>query len=154
VGRDLSPRLLLDALIRLGPFGDRYLPWRSGFSLAKVAVQAHGVLLAPIRTGVLAKKLRTSDRRVHLWNGRARDRGRAPAPRGGGGRGPAYPLRLIGRRDGRSHNSWLHNLPKLMRGERCRRLRIAPETPRASACPTGIAQWSGAGWARSTSRCA
>src|SRR5439155_24814885 len=70
--------------------------------------------------------VRTADRRVHLWHPeiateveRVRRTLDEPAD-------PAYPLRLIGRRDGRSHNSWLHNLPKLMRGERCRRLRISP----------------------------
>jgi anaerobic selenocysteine-containing dehydrogenase len=126
VGRDLSPRVLLDAMIRLGPRGDRYLPWRAGFSLAKVAAHPHGVRLGPIRTGVLGAKLRTGDRRIHLWHPELeaeveRLRQLASEPED-----PVYPFRLIGRRDGRSHNSWLHNVPKLMRGERCRRLRIAP----------------------------
>jgi formate dehydrogenase len=126
VGGDLSPRVLLDALIRFGPFGDRYLPWSDGISLAKVAAQPHGVRLPPLQTGMLARKLRTPDRKVHLWNAELEgevERLRQHAAQAENG---AYPFRLIGRRDGRSHNSWLHNLPKLMRGERCRRLRMAP----------------------------
>ena len=38
-----------------------------------------------------------------------------------------FPLQLIGRRDLRSNNSWLRNVPKLMRGDRDRRLRIHPD---------------------------
>ena len=37
VGRDFSPRWLIDGMIRLGPLGDRYLPWRDGLNLAKLA---------------------------------------------------------------------------------------------------------------------
>jgi formate dehydrogenase len=39
---------------------------------------------------------------------------------------PAYPLRLIGMRELRSHNSWMHNSPLLMRGGRDHALRIHP----------------------------
>jgi anaerobic selenocysteine-containing dehydrogenase len=35
----------------------------------------------------------------------------------------------------RSNNSWLHNLPRLMRGDRCRRLRVHP----ADASRLGLA---------------
>ncbi|MGK2882707.1 MAG: molybdopterin dinucleotide binding domain-containing protein [Mycobacterium sp.] len=31
---------------------------------------------------------------------------------------PAYPLRMIGMRELRSENSWMHNVPMLMRGQR------------------------------------
>lgn len=131
-GRDFSPRWLIDAMIRLGPYGDRFLPWRDGWRLSKVAAQPHGVRLPPAATGVLRRKLRTRDRRVHLRHAeieselvRARNSG---SPEG-------YPFRLIGRRDARSHNSWLHNAPHLMRGERCHRLRMHP----ADAARLGLA---------------
>src|SRR5205823_2789901 len=67
-GRDFSPRWVMDAMIRLGPYGDRYLPWRRGFTLAEVTKHRHGVRLPAPPTGVLGKKLRTPDRKVHLWN--------------------------------------------------------------------------------------
>ncbi len=135
-GSELTPDRLLDAMIRLGPAGDRFLPWRDGFSLAKLARHPHGVRLPPPRTGILAEKLRTPDRRIHLWDDRLAVelepvRALLDAPAGDG----AYPLRLIGRRDPRSHNSWLHNVPKLMRGDRCRRLRVHP----ADAARFGLA---------------
>jgi formate dehydrogenase len=40
---------------------------------------------------------------------------------------PEFPLRLIGLRELRSHNSWMHNSPLLMRGGRVHALRINPE---------------------------
>jgi formate dehydrogenase len=126
VGSDISPRWLLDLLIRFGPYGDRFLPWRTGWSLAKVAAEPHGVRLPPIRTGILRDKLRTADKKVHLWADELGGELARLRRLGEQGEDPAYPFRLIGRRDGRSHNSWLHNVPKLMRGERCRRLRMHP----------------------------
>ncbi len=125
-GRDFSPRWIMDAMIRLGPVGDRFLPWRDGFTLAKLARQPHGVRLGPPQTGVLAQKLRTDDGKIHLWNTQLEGELARLGSETSRPDDPAYPFRLIGRRDGRSHNSWLHNVPKLMRGERCRRLRINP----------------------------
>jgi anaerobic selenocysteine-containing dehydrogenase len=127
-GRDFDPEYILDAMIRLGPYGDRFLPWRKGFTLAEVKQHPHGVMLPPPKTGVLRSKVRTPDKKVHLWNDAlAAELARVQAAANGNGE---YPLRLIGRRDTRSNNSWLHNLPKLMRGERCRRLRMHPEDAR------------------------
>jgi anaerobic selenocysteine-containing dehydrogenase len=135
VGRDLSPRWIMDAMIRLGPYGDRYLPWGRGLTLERVAAHPHGMRLPDVRTGVLARRLRTPDRKVHLWNellGSEIERlERSTAVPDD----PAYPLRLIGRRDLRSNNSWLHNLPRLMRGDRCHRLRVHP----ADAARLGLA---------------
>jgi anaerobic selenocysteine-containing dehydrogenase len=126
-GRDISPRSIMQAMVRLGPYGDRFLPWRHGLTLAEVATHPHGVRLPDPRTGILRQKLRTEDRKIHLWPRElegeiARLRGVMNEPEDGG-----FPFRLIGRRDMRSNNSWLHNLPRLMRGDRCRRLRVHPE---------------------------
>src|SRR4030095_16361579 len=38
-----------------------------------------------------------------------------------------FPMQLIGRRDLRSNNSWLRNVPKLMRGDRDRRGPLRPD---------------------------
>jgi len=123
-GRDLPPRALLDLLVRFGPAGDRFVPWSSGLSLAKVAAHPHGMPLPPIRTGILAEKLRTADRKIHLVDPEIA--GDLERLRPGAGAGdPRYPLRLIGRRDTRSNNSWLHNVPRLM-DEPCTRLRMHP----------------------------
>jgi anaerobic selenocysteine-containing dehydrogenase len=126
-GRDVDVRWLADAMVRWGPYGDRYLPWRRGVSLAELAKHPHGLELPALRGGILRRKLRTRDRKVHLWSSRldaeiARLRRAAEEPDD-----LEYPLRLIGRRDMRSNNSWLHNVPRLMRGDRCHRLRVHPD---------------------------
>jgi formate dehydrogenase len=126
-GRDFDPRWVIDAMIRLGPYGDRYLPWRTGFSLAETAKHPHGVRLPEPKTGVLRAKLRTPDQKIHVVPAEIEpelERLRTVAAQPDDA---AYPFRLIGRRDLRSNNSWLHNVPRLRRGDRCRRLRIHPD---------------------------
>ncbi len=58
--------------------------------------------------------------------------GREPAPDAGG-----FPLRLIGLRELRSHNSWMHNAPLLMRGERVHALRVHPDDAAAHGLEDG-----------------
>jgi formate dehydrogenase len=124
-GSDLDPRWLIDGMIRTGPLGDRFVGWRGGLTLAKIAAAPHGLRLPEPRTGVLHEVLRTPDKRVSLEQpliaGELARLLAAPVPDADG-----YPFRLIGRRDLRSNNSWLHNVEKLMRGDRCRRLRMHP----------------------------
>jgi formate dehydrogenase len=43
------------------------------------------------------------------------------------GHDPGFPLRMIGLRELRSHNSWMHNAPLLMRGGRTHAARIHPD---------------------------
>jgi anaerobic selenocysteine-containing dehydrogenase len=125
-GREFSPRWIIDGMIRTGPMGDKYLPWSSGWNVERLREHPHGVKLGEIRTGVLREKLMTADKRVHLRSddiGREAERLLAEAL-------PTtadFPFQLIGRRDLRSNNSWLRNLPKLMRGDRDRRLRLHPD---------------------------
>jgi len=125
-GRDFSPRWIIDGMIRTGPMGDRYLPWSSGWSVARLKEHPHGVRLGELRTGILREKLMTPDKRIHLKNEHiAREAERILAE--GTSTTSDFPLQLIGRRDMRSNNSWLRNVPKLMRGDRDRRLRIHPD---------------------------
>ena len=78
-----------------------------------------------VKTGILERKLRTPSKRIDL----------APAPivaelgrmAGAGADADGFPLRLIGLRELRSHNSWMHNAPLLMRGERVQALRVHPD---------------------------
>ena len=126
-GKEFSPRWIIDGMIRTGPMGDWYLPWSRGWNVARLAEHPHGVRLGELRTGVLRAKLLTADKRVALRSDDiAREADRllrepALAP------DREFPLRLIGRRDNRSNNSWLRNVPKLMRGDRDRRLRMHPD---------------------------
>ena len=115
-----SPRLLAGAVIRLAEGGDRFGLRRGGLSFATLTRRyPHGkVLAAHLRGGVLRDVVVYRGGRVRLRHDAIAaevaklSRRRAPAD---------YPLRLIGMRELRSENSWLHNSPLLMRGERAQR---------------------------------
>jgi formate dehydrogenase len=127
LGIRLRPQTLLDLLLRSGPEGDLFGLRRRGLSLKRLRRRPHGVVVADhVATGVLRSKLRHRDRRVRL----------APEPiaRELGRLGQAsfaadgdFPLRLIGLRELRSHNSWMHNAPLLMRGGRTHAARVHPD---------------------------
>jgi formate dehydrogenase len=129
VGIKLSPRRLIDVALRIGPRGDLFGLRRGGLSLARLGRRPHGVVLGrqhPV--GVLGRKVFHRDKRVHLdapeimaeiaqLQGEDRD-------------AHEFPLRLIGLRELRSHNSWMHNVPKLMQGGREHAARIHPDDAR------------------------
>jgi formate dehydrogenase len=122
-----SPRRLVDLLLRTGPKGDLFGLRPSGLSFAKLRdSHPHGLVLEDyVRTGVLPRRLRHRDRRVSLDPPAiAAELQRLASVNGDD---PAYPLRLIGMRELRSHNSWMHNAPLLMHGGREHALRIHPD---------------------------
>jgi formate dehydrogenase len=96
----------------------------------------HGIVLADdLATGVLGKRVRHEGGRVRLDDpaivgeiGRLQSSNGAHAD---------FPLRLIGMRELRSHNSWMHNAPLLMRGGRTQALRIHPEDAEAAGLADG-----------------
>ena len=136
VGVKLSPRRLVDLLLRTGPKGDLFGLRRGGLSIKKLAENPHGIVLAEhLDGGVLPKQLRTKDNRVHLDAPEIARRGRAPE--GGQRPRPAFPLRMIGLRELRSHNSWMHNAPLLMRGGRTHAARIHPDDAEALGLADG-----------------
>ena len=122
-GVRLTPRLLVDAVIRLGEGGDLYGLRRGGLTFARLAADhPHGKVLAPnLRDGVLRKVVVYRGGRVRLRHDEiaaeveALSRRRAP---------DGYPMRLIGMRETRSENSWMHNAPLLMRGDRIQHARM------------------------------
>lgn len=118
-----GPRLLLDLGIRRGPWGAGFNPFASGLTLRRLRRQPHGVDLGPLQPS-LPGRLRTPDRRIDLAPDRLvadLDRLRATLNAGGANAGDeAGDLVLIGRRQVRSCNSWMHNYPRLMKGkDRC-----------------------------------
>jgi anaerobic selenocysteine-containing dehydrogenase len=125
IGREPGPMRILDLMLRAGPWGDGFDDSVEGLSLAKVRAVPHALDLGPIEP-CFPQVLRTPGRRIplahpHLTGDVARLRAALVDP--GWGRG----LRLIGRRQMRNMNSWLHNLPVLARGpERCTLL-VHPE---------------------------
>jgi anaerobic selenocysteine-containing dehydrogenase len=111
-----GPMRLLDLQIRSGPFGDRYGENPDGLTLAKVQASPDGIDLGPMRPR-LADVLDTESGRLVLAPpyitadlDRLEERLDRPRP----------DLLLVNRRHLRSNNSWLHNVPALMKGSnRC-----------------------------------
>ena len=138
LGVRLSPRRTMDLMLRAGPRGDRFGLRRGGLSLARLERSPHGIALADAwPTGVLRDRVRHRDRRVRLAPAEIAEEVRALAAEAApGATGDGLPLRLIGLRELRSHNSWMHNVPALMRGGRVHTLRINP----ADAEPRGLAE--------------
>ncbi|HKA09997.1 MAG TPA: molybdopterin-dependent oxidoreductase [Candidatus Dormibacteraeota bacterium] len=126
LGLRLSPEASVDLLLRAGPDGDWFGLRRSGLSIRALRRQPHGVLLKrQLPTGVLSRRVRHSDRRVRLDPPQiAAELNRLAATDDQDG---VYPLRLIGMRELRSHNSWMHNAAALMRGGRRHTLRVSLE---------------------------
>jgi formate dehydrogenase len=131
-----TPRRLVDMLLRTGPNGDLFGLRRGGLNLSKLEKEPHGLVLDEhIATGVLSKKVRTKNSKLQL----------APAEIAAevqrlstvNGADPDYPLRLIGLRELRSHNSWMHNAPLLMRGGRTHALRVHPSDAEAHGLVDG-----------------
>jgi len=135
-GVKLSPRRLMDLLLRIGPEGDRFGLRRDGLSMKKLAEAPHGIVLADeLEAGVLAGKIRHEDGRVHLCPPEiATEVGRIERDRQGD---EGFPLRMIGLRELRSHNSWMHNSQKLMAGDRVHRARINPGDAEAAGIADG-----------------
>jgi anaerobic selenocysteine-containing dehydrogenase len=126
LGWRVTPDHLLDLMLRTGSHGDGLLPralrfgrFRKGLSLASLRREKHGTDLGALEPGV-ARRVLHRDRRVHVDAEpfvQALDafaaEGAAQAPRAG-------ELLLIGRRELRTNNSWMHNVPALVSGrERC-----------------------------------
>lgn len=136
VGIRLGPERIVDLLIRIGPKGDLFGLRRGGLSVAKLRRNPHGIVLADgLRGGVLGGKIRHRDKRVRLDAPEVLADARRMASRNG--HDPGFPLRLIGLRELRSHNSWMHNAPLLMRGDRVHAARIHPDDAEAAGIEEG-----------------
>jgi anaerobic selenocysteine-containing dehydrogenase len=119
-GARLTPRPLADGMIRLSDGGDRFGLRRGGLTFARLSRDhPHGVVVSPhIRTPVLDEVVVYAHGRVQLVHDDIAAEIAAMVRRQ-----PSadYPMRMIGMREPRSENSWMHNSPLLMRGERTNR---------------------------------
>jgi anaerobic selenocysteine-containing dehydrogenase len=111
-----GPDRLLEAALRAGPYGDRFGAQPEGLTLAKVRAAPAGVDLGELQPRI-PELLRTASGKIELAPPLLiADLGRARADLAR----PADAMVMIGRRDVRSNNSWMHNLPLLAKGpERC-----------------------------------
>lgn len=125
LGGRRGPERLLDAMLRAGPYGDRFGEREDGLSLDALAAAEHGIDLGPLRprlADVLATASGTVELAPPLLTGDV-ERLRAALEE----RQAERPLVLVGRRHLRSNNSWMHNVRALAKGrERCT-LRVHPD---------------------------
>jgi anaerobic selenocysteine-containing dehydrogenase len=112
-----GPARLADLGIRIGPWGDRFGERPGGLTLAEVRRHPDGLRLAELEGGRLTEAVTTPSGKVELVH----DHLTADIPRLRARMDRANPdLVMISRRHLRSNNSWLHNVPALMRGrDRC-----------------------------------
>ncbi len=107
-----GPERLLDLALRAGPYGDRFGMSPGGLTLAKLQAAPAGIDLGALEPRV-PEVLRTPSGKIELAPPLLLDdlgRVRADLAR-------AVPeLVIVGRRQLRSNNSWMHNLPVLAKG--------------------------------------
>nr|WP_271209297.1 molybdopterin-dependent oxidoreductase [Rhodococcus wratislaviensis]GLK33801.1 dehydrogenase [Rhodococcus wratislaviensis] len=115
LGGERGPQRGLDLRLRAGPYGDHFGARPGGLTLAELKRHPHGIDLGPLQPR-LPDVLRTPSGRVEL----APDPLVADLARVHDGLGDETELVIVGRRQARSLNSWMHNVPALMRGrDRC-----------------------------------
>ncbi len=112
------PTRVLDWMLRLGPHGDGFRPWRKGLRVSDLIENPKGIDLGPLKPS-LEEWLEKRGGRIDLAHPKmtaelerlSRDLAAATPQEG---------LVLIGRRDVRTNNSWLHNAPLAVKGRnRC-----------------------------------
>lgn len=135
-----GPERLVDMGIRLGPWGDDLGRRPGGLTLAEVRRHANGLHLDDLDGGRLDETVCTPSGTVELVHQRLVDdvpRLRARLQRADG------ELLLTSRRHLRSNNSWMHNVPALMRGkDRCTLLIHPDDAHRAGLGSGDIAEIS------------
>jgi anaerobic selenocysteine-containing dehydrogenase len=126
LGERTGPERLLDLMLRTGPYGDAFGAVPGGLSLDVLEANPHGVDLGPLEPR-LPDVLRTPSGMIELAPepivadvDRMRAELDAPAAADGG-------LTLVGRRDLRSNNSWMHNVEVLVKGKPRCTLHVHPD---------------------------
>ncbi|MET0750540.1 MAG: molybdopterin-dependent oxidoreductase [Solirubrobacterales bacterium] len=120
LGERRGPERIIDFMVRVGPFGEGFGAHPEGLTLERLEASPHGIDLGPMRPR-LPDVLRTPSGRIELAPPEiAADVPRLRAELAGEGIGRNGEMVLIGRRQLRSNNSWMHNLPALVKGkDRC-----------------------------------
>ncbi|RLB47032.1 MAG: molybdopterin oxidoreductase family protein [Deltaproteobacteria bacterium] len=123
-----GPERVLDLGLRLGAYGKRFNPFGTGLSLGQLKKNPHGIDLGPMQSNLaemLPDKHGPVDLAPDIFVGdldRLRARFLAPGAVPNDGQ-----LLLIGRRQLRSNNSWMHNSQRLMKGKSRCTVMINPE---------------------------
>jgi anaerobic selenocysteine-containing dehydrogenase len=135
----VTPELLLDVGLRLGPYGSGLNPFRrDGLTLGKLKKHPHGVYLGEHKR-CLPERLFTQDKRIHLapevilsdiprlkkrW---LSDEPKAPSE---------FDMVIIGRLQGRTLG-WMHNSHRLVKGKDTCTLYIHPDDASARGVEDG-----------------
>ncbi len=146
LGGQAGPERLLDFMLQTGPFGAAFGRNPGGASLDALRANPHGLDFGPLQPRV-PEVLRTPSGAVELAHpvllaelARLRDALPAAATAAASGQ-----LSLVGRRDLRSNNSWMHNIEVLVKGAPRCTLHVHPVDAGRLGLQTG-------GLARVTSR--
>ena len=126
-----NPETKLDLGLRYGAYG------RAGLSLAKLRENPHGLDLGPLQPR-LPTALRTENQRINLAAPLVlKDLNRAHRVLVAAPVTAENQLLLISRRELRSNNSWMHNLPRLIKGRNRCTLQLNPEDAAARQLAEG-----------------
>ena len=138
--KGVGPERLVELGIRVGPWGDDLGMRPGGLTLDEVKRHPNGLRLGELEGGRLDEVVCTPSGTVELVHPQIVDdvpRLRARLQR------PADELLLTSRRHLRSNNSWMHNVPALMRGkDRCTLLIHPDDAQRAGVRPGDVAEVS------------
>ena len=134
VGLRWTPMATIGLLLRIGPHGDRWLPGSKGLNRRRLAAAPHGLDLGPLEPGV-TRRILHRDRRMRLAPtaimSALSDLESACEPALDGR------LLLVGRRDTRTNNSWMHNVPRMVAGKARCVLLVHPEDARRAGIRDG-----------------
>jgi anaerobic selenocysteine-containing dehydrogenase len=144
LAESIGPERIIEMLLRLGPYGDGFGRNPSGLTLKRVKGASHGIDLGPLEPR-LDEIINTQSGKVELApflmvNDLQRLREHIASSTTTG-----EEMLLIGRRNLRTSNSFMHNLPALVKGRNPCTLQVSPQ----DAARLGIADGSAA---RVTSR--
>jgi anaerobic selenocysteine-containing dehydrogenase len=123
LGERTGPARLVDFMLRTGPYGDGFGANPGGLTLDALLDAPHGIDFGPLEPR-LPDVLRTPSGMVELAPEPVvadLERLRAALDR------PTDGMRLVGRRDLRSNNSWMHNVEVLVKGKPRCTLHVHPE---------------------------
>lgn len=127
--RRLSPEAVLDLALRTGRYGSKFNKNGQGLTLQKLRANPHGVDLGPLQPA-LPQRLYTKGKRIQLAPQlfvddlvRVKQTFLAPDNQANA----TFDLYLIGRRQLRGNNSWMHNSHRLTKGGNRCTVQISPQ---------------------------
>ena len=112
ISRHTGPERRLDLALRMGAYGDAFGKNPGGLTLAKLMDSPDGIDLGPLKPRV-PEMLRTPSGKIELAPPSLIDDVKRAAT---ALQQPAPEMVIVGRRQVRSNNSWMHNLPTLAKG--------------------------------------